>query len=339
LKVRDNAFRYLTWIAALGLAAWILTLLPFTDLMQSITELGFSQWLVWAVLNLIVIMLLTGRWLILTRAMALSPGFLQLLLVRQAGQVISFVTPGPQFGGEPLQVHWLWRRYAVPGHAAFLAVGLDRFYELWINFTVLLLAVLALLVSSSVVFVDWQAIAAILLGLIVTMSLSGWFLWRQPLRIRNWIRRLSSPWKNHARLSQLDTHWQQLTKLLQRVFARQRPALGVALSLSLLAWVFMIAEFWLLLSFVDVPLDMTTFVFLFTVVRLAFLLPLPGGIGSVEAGLFWAFQALSLPLPAAASLILLMRLRDAVILLAGAAALPVLQSPTPRQEELEVDSE
>jgi glycosyltransferase 2 family protein len=62
------------------------------------------------------------------------------------------------------------------------------------------------------------------------------------------------------------------------------------------------------------------------VVRLAFLLPLPGGIGSVEAGLFWAFQALALPLPAAAALIVLMRLRDVIILLTGAALLPGLQS-------------
>ena len=88
----------------------------------------------------------------------------------------------------------------------------------------------------------------------------------------------------------------------------------------------MIVEFWLLLTFIDVPLHSTTFIFLFTVVRLAFLLPLPGGLGSVEAGLFWAFQVLALPLAAAAGLILMMRLRDLVILLTGALVLPSLQS-------------
>ena len=253
--------------------------------------------------------------------------FLQLLRVRQAGQVISFVTPGPQFGGEPLQVYWLWQRYAVPGHAAFLAVGLDRFYELWVNFAVLLLAVLMLLTSRSAAFVDWQIIAFILLGLILLMGLFGWYLLRKPLHTRDWIKRLGSRWQQNERLRNLDTHWSQLNDLLREVSSRQRPTLSLALGLSLLAWIGMIAEFWLLLSFVDVPLDLATFIFLFTVVRLAFLLPLPGGVGSVEAGLFWAFQALALPLPAAAGLILLMRLRDVVILLAGAAALPGLRSP------------
>lgn len=271
-------------------------------------------------------MLLVGRWLVLTRAMTLPCSFLELLQVRQAGQVISFVTPGPQFGGEPLQVYWLWRRFSVPGHAAFLAVGIDRFYELWINFAVLLVAVLSLLTSRSVAFVNWHIVALVLLGLISLLALFAWFVLQEPLRIRHWIDRAANRWHNHERLRNSDTHISQLNELLQRVVSFERPALGVALGLSLLAWAGMIGEFWLLLSFIDIPLNLATFVFLFTVVRLAFLLPLPGGLGSVEAGLFWAFQTLGLPLQAAAGLIILMRLRDVAILLAGAAALPGLQS-------------
>ncbi|MEX0964014.1 MAG: lysylphosphatidylglycerol synthase transmembrane domain-containing protein [Pseudohongiellaceae bacterium] len=326
--------RYMVWIVALALAGWIFSRLPFTNLAQTISNLRLSQWLIWIALNLLVIALLTGRWLVLTRAMALTCRFWQLLCVRQAGQMISFVTPGPQFGGEPLQVYWLWRRYGVPGHAAFLAVGLDRFYELWVNFAVLLLAVLALLASRSMAFIDWQLIALTLLGLILLMGFFGWLVLRKPLQIREWIDRLSRRWQHHQRLRDLDTHVALLHQALQQLIRSQRPALTVALGLSLLGWAGMIAEFWLLLSFVDVPLDLATFVFLFTVLRLAFLLPLPGGIGSVEAGLFWAFQALALPLPAAAGLIVLMRLRDVVILLAAAATLPGLRSPLPEAVEL-----
>ena len=51
--------RYMAWIAALGLAAWILTRLPFTDLLQTITNLEPSQWIAWTGLNLFVIVLLT----------------------------------------------------------------------------------------------------------------------------------------------------------------------------------------------------------------------------------------------------------------------------------------
>ena len=60
--------------------------------------------------------------------------------------------------------------------------------------------------------------------------------------------------------------------------------------------------------------------------RLAFLLPLPGGIGTLEAALFLAFQYLSLPATAAIGVIALMRLRDAVVLMAGLGCLRVLHT-------------
>jgi len=60
--------------------------------------------------------------------------------------------------------------------------------------------------------------------------------------------------------------------------------------------------------------------------RLAFLLPLPGGIGSVEAALFWAFQMLGLQLSMAAGVVVLMRVRDLSLLLSGVLVLPALSS-------------
>lgn len=317
------------WIAALGLATWIVVQLPMDTVLQSIAQLRLQEWVLWVGLNLLVIVLLAGRWRVLTRAMGLGLRFLQLLRIRQAGQLISFVTPGPQFGGEPLQVHWLWKRHAVPGHSAFLAVGLDRFYELWINFSVLLIAVLALAATAATGLVDWRPIVLILSGLVLSLAVAPWFLLRHPDRVRGWIERLTRRWEQHPRLGQLHTHWSELHASLQTLVAKKRLPLGTALGLSLFGWAGMIAEFWVLLRFVGVNADMTTFLFLFTSVRLAFLLPLPGGIGSVEASLFWAFSALALPLPAAASLIALMRLRDVGVLLTGALMLPGLSVPVP----------
>jgi uncharacterized membrane protein YbhN (UPF0104 family) len=55
------------------------------------------------------------------------------------------------------------------------------------------------------------------------------------------------------------------------------------------------------------------------------LLPLPGGIGTVEASVLWSFNTLGLPASAAIGLIALMRLRDAIMLLAGLLSLRLLQ--------------
>jgi hypothetical protein len=100
--------------------------------------------------------------------------------------LISFVTPGPQFGGEPLQVYWLWKRYAVAGPAAVMAVGLDRFFEFWVNFGVLLIAVLALLASATAVEVQWLTIAASLAGLMLAMGGAAWVS-TAPTRQHSWL--------------------------------------------------------------------------------------------------------------------------------------------------------
>jgi uncharacterized membrane protein YbhN (UPF0104 family) len=130
----------------------------------------------------------------------------------------------------------------------------------------------------------------------------------------------------------MGAHWSELSDLLQDIVARHRMALSLALLVSILAWVGMLAEFWFLLYLVDSPRDLASFVFLFTVVRLAFLLPLPGGIGSLEAALFWAYQSMESSLAIAAGLILLMRLRDMLVLLSGAMALPTLNSRGQNQQ-------
>ena len=316
----------LTWLIAFALVAWILSQLPLSGFRDTLATVQIQNWFLWTGLNVLILGLLTGRWLVITRAMALPISFPQIFAVRQAGQLISFVTPGPQFGGEPLQVYWLWKRYAVAGPAAVMAVGLDRFFEFWVNFGVLLIAVLALLASATAVEVQWLTIAASLAGLMLAMAVAAWVLLQQPASIRGFVRRLTAPWQQHPRLLKLGPHWSELSDLLQGIVARHRAALSRALLVSILAWVGMLAEFWFLLYLADAPRDLASFVFLFTVVRLAFLLPLPGGIGSLEAALFWAFQSMEINLAIAAGLIALMRLRDVLALLSGAMMLPALNS-------------
>lgn len=325
MSISNKTAQFLTWAVALSLATWIIGQMPLGAALTLIATLAPWQWLAWLALNALIIALLSYRWLVLTRTLNSPIGLLSLLRVRQAGQLVSFVTPGPQFGGEPFQVYWLWKKYSFPGFIALLAVGLDRFYEFWTNFAVLLIAVLILITTASIGGVDWQIVAAILTGLIIMMSLLAWMLLNRPVRVSQLVNRITAPWQEHKKLKAAGAHWSRLHETLQQVVAGHKPALAYSLLVSMLAWAGMLIEFWLLLEFVEVPVAIPGFVFLFVVMRLAFLMPLPGGIGSLEVALFWAFQTLALPLSAASALIVLMRLRDVLILLMGAAFVPGLQ--------------
>lgn len=325
-----------TWTVALLLAGWVLSQLPLAAITRAVESLSWMQWTVWIALNLLIILLLTVRWQRLVHALELRLALPRLLLLRQAGQAISFLTPGPQFGGEPFQVYWLWNRYAVPGHAAVLAVGMDRLYELWINFAVLLFGVLLLLTSPVVNYANWENIAAILAGMMVLMSLLVGLALRHPGRLGSGVRRLAGRWQHHPRLARLDLHLERLGAGFAGA-ARHKPALLAAVLLSVAGWAGMIAEIWLLLGFLDIDAGTSGFILILVAMRLAFLLPLPGGIGTLEAAVLWAFQGLGLPVSAAAGLIALMRLRDGLVLLGGLLALRILQSPRRVKSSAAVD--
>src|SRR5687768_10430210 len=124
---RATLFTLLLWLIALSLGAWTLAQLPLAEISTSINSLNPAQWIFWLGLNGLIILLLGLRWQLLTRALAAPIKLLKLLAIRQAGQAVSFITPGPQFGGEPLQVYWLYR-YGMPLRKALLALGLDRFF-------------------------------------------------------------------------------------------------------------------------------------------------------------------------------------------------------------------
>ena len=120
--------RAFTWLIALALTAWIIRDLPFEIIIETIFSLTDAQWFYWACVNLSIILILVWRWLVLTKGFKLK--LINLLLLRQAGQSISFITPGPQFGGEPLQIFLLWEKYFISPGDSVLAVAADRAFEL-----------------------------------------------------------------------------------------------------------------------------------------------------------------------------------------------------------------
>jgi glycosyltransferase 2 family protein len=95
--------------------------------------------------------------------------------------------------------------------------------------------------------------------------------------------------------------------------------------LSLGGWILIIVEMWLVLGFFDIQLSSSGLVLILVAMRLALLLPLPAGIGTLEASVFWSFQALALPVSAALGIIAVMRLRDVLVLSAGVMCVRALR--------------
>lgn len=316
----------LLWVAALLLAGWTLYQLPLTDITASLGKLTLEDYAPWVIANIAIILLLNSRWWLLGIAVQAPVNFWQLLLIKQAGQSISFITPGPQFGGEPFQLYWLWQRTKTALHKALLLLGLDRFFELWINFSILILGVVLLIASPASATANWANILAALIGLTSLLSLAAFTLLKQPQWITQRLNKVTHQWQSHRYLHSIKTHWNLLSDDLRRCLLQERKLLLSAIVLSIAGWAGLFLELQLILWMSDANTNLIGFLLLFVAMRLAMLLPLPGGVGTLEAAVFWVFHYLNLSMESALTVIALMRLRDGVVLLMGLGCIAMIKN-------------
>jgi uncharacterized protein (TIRG00374 family) len=235
--------------------------------------------------------------------------FWPLLGHRLAAFGVSYFTPGPHFGGEPVQVLLVEGQHSVPRSAAIAAVSLDKTVELLLNFGFLAFGVMLVLQTGLFGTALGRGTAVWLLLLLLPPSLYLWLIWQGRRPVAGLLR-----WLKFDRLATAVSH----SEAQMNSLCRQNPGvLLAAIAVSALSWSLMSGEFYLMPLFLGVPLTLVPWIALLTAARVAYLLPLPGGLGTLEASQVWALGVMGFNPAAGLGLSLLIRLRDVMLGLLG----------------------
>ncbi len=291
-----------------SLLVWAMRNAPLKDIWSTIQRL--QPWQIGAIglVNALLYLLISLRWWIIVRAEASHVPFWPLLLVRVAVFGVSYFTLGPQIGGEPLQVLALQRRYGLSYSRATASVLMDKLLEFLVNFLLLALGLAAIL-QAGLLVESGVRLVAILGGLI---CLIAWppvhilLLFNKKYPLTAILRSIPFiPRKSRA------VRFLRASEWLAGLFCQRHPrALMGSLAVSLLAGVGMLTEYALMLSFLGIRLPFWQAVAGWTAGWLSFLVPLPGGLGALEASQVFALGAFGVPAAIAISTTLLMRARD-----------------------------
>ncbi len=316
--------RYWLWLAVLLLFLWLWQTVSLAEVWRVLSRLSLGPVLLLLAANGLVLLSMSGRWWLILRVQGYRLPYFTLVGYRLAAFGVSYFTPGPHFGGEPLQVYLVQRHQRVPGATAVAAVTLDKLLELLVNFG--FLAGGLLLVLQQRIFADLLAVLLTGLGvvmlavpLVTLLSLSaGGAPFSAALRLIDWLalklsgsggERLftSAFYQKAAALARASE--QQVTD-----FCRHHPvALLLALAVSIINWGLLVAEYWLALHFLGATLTPAQTIIALTAARMAILLPLPGGLGALEASQVLALQLLGFDPAIGLSLSLLIRARDVLL--------------------------
>jgi glycosyltransferase 2 family protein len=311
-------------VVILGLLVWWAAYhAPLVEIWSSIRGLQVWQITLLLGVNILLYVLVTLRWWIIVRADAGDVPFLPLLGVRVSVFAVSYFTLGPQVGGEPLQILSLQRKYGLTFTRATASVLMDKILEFLVDFMLLPLGLSAIfkagvLAETGSIF-SWELAGLFLLVFWPPIHILLLYHHRYPItalvRTIPFIsRKAKFPRFLHA------AEW-----LAGDFCRRHLPSLMGALGVSLLAGAGMVSEYALMASFLGINLPFWRTVAGWAAGWLSFLMPLPGGLGALEASQVFTLGRFGVHNATAVSMILLMRGRDLLIggiglLIAGIAS-------------------
>ena len=293
---------------------------PFAEIWNALANLKLWQIVLILLINAFVIVCMTARWWIIVRAENPSVPFLPLIGYRLSVFAVSYFTFGPQVGGEPLQALYLQRRHGLTFARATSAVIMDKLIEFLVNFVLIGIGAWAI-VRVGLFSENGSRLTLSLIGLGALLILPLVYtilLYNGILPIAKILNHLSFIQKK-SKATRLIVVAEQMASIFCRKHMR---AMFTAIFVSFAAIAGIALEYYLMVSFLGMNISVVQIFAALTAMQIAFLMPLPGGLGALEASQVFALGAFGQPASAAISLTLLMRARDILnggigLLLAG----------------------
>jgi uncharacterized protein (TIRG00374 family) len=323
-----NRLRLLLWIPVPVLLYWAVKDIHLGQTLSVLSRLNGVPLALLVGLNLLFLLVVTGRWGLILRALGAPIPLPALVAHRLAGFAVSYLTPGPQFGGEPVQLLLAKRRNGLDYGTGSASILLDKSFELMGNLTFLALGAWAILaagipaVGASAGPSGPRPWALFLvpggLLLLPSLYLIASFSGRRPL---SWLlRRLPRRLLSQERLAGFELSLASAEDQVSAFLRRGGRTLALALGFFALVWGISLLEMWLTLRFLGVSVSLREVLVLMAGSRFAFLLPLPGALGALEATQVSLFSLLGLPADAAWALLVYTRARDLALAAVGLLA-------------------
>jgi uncharacterized protein (TIRG00374 family) len=316
-----TGWRGLLVVLGLALAWHALRNATWAEAWDHLTGLGPWGFLLLFILNLLLLPLMTARWWLLLRILGRPVGLFSACRYRCAASAISSLTPGPHCGGEPLAVYLLHQRQEIPLPLATTSVALDRILELLASIMVLALGLFVLTATGSSPFSGARMLPVVLALLaVLAVLLAGVFSGRRPFsRFVSWGQKMGSRGiaPSPGRIGLVLDALIQGEVMAESLWRTHRGSFLLANLLSLVHWLGVFTEFWLMAALMGHPLSLVQVTAVVITARLAFLTPLPAGLGVLEAALPWVTDTLGMGSALGLSLCLLIRFRDLLFSLAG----------------------
>lgn len=297
-------------LLGLGIFAGVLTNAGWQEIWAILSQLTIGKVLLFLALTQVSYALFNLRWKIILKTHGHRIPFWKLWLYRATGYGVSYITP-TQVGGEPVRIYLLHENHGISLSESTASVLFDKLLEMssFIAF-----------VASGIIVVSFTNLVPesslyTFVGLIGACVLIAGYVFKKLLDGSGFLTTLfkSLGMKRFKRIEKFEQKIFRTEKLIMDFLAHtehKKSTLPLIIAISLLAWSFTIAEYALLAQFLGIGLSAFESFLVATIPLMAYLFPVPGGLGMLEGAQAGMFSLLGYSTSVALAVVVMVRVKE-----------------------------
>ncbi len=298
----------ISFIIGVIAAKYIFQKFGIREAFQTLNNITIPTFLTYLAAIIGIMLVLTWRWHTILKGQKVEIGFLKLFSYRIAGFMASYVTPIPRVGGEGLRVVMLTKDKIPMKHAAS-SVMIDTILDLTTSAFFFIVGVF-FLVSSEELSTTWNytlVTSALLFFALIIWIYEG--IINEKGVLKRIFKKLSHK-KFYKKIEEFEFELVKFHKENKKIFVK-------TIFISLLAWIIMFIEYKSLLLMLGTNANLAQ-VFMFIIfIGIAYTLPMPFAIGTLEAGQVGAAAITGLSSAIGLAVSLVVRAKDLLWVIIG----------------------
>ena len=297
-------------LIGVGIFASIVASAQWHEILAVLNQITFWEVIGFLALAQISYGLFNLRWQIILKTHGHQVPYRKLWLYRALGYGVSYITP-TQVGGEPVRIYLLNENHGISLRESTASVLMDKLIELtsfvaFIASGVLVVSFTNLLPQSSLVPI------AALVGSVLLLSA---YVYKKLLDGTGFLTSCFKALNLHRfeRLRPLEGKIFRTEKLIMDFLAHddhKKTTLPLLAVISLAAWATSIIEYYVIASFLGVELTLYQSFLIGTVPLMAYLIPVPAGLGMLEGAQTGMFALFGLGPSVALAVVLMVRVKE-----------------------------
>jgi uncharacterized protein (TIRG00374 family) len=281
----------LSFLTGLGIFIWVIKWVGWQEIKKPLFALSGYQGIAILILTILIWSVGLWKWKFILKSQGYNLPTLSLGEIFFASYTITYLlTPTAVFGGEAFRVYATKKKFSLPWEKNLAAIAIERLLSSSILLIFLILGTISFLFLASPPFKNFGIIATILIGLLGTGLVIFYFRsFKKESILKFFFKFLKIRAKKNNNYA-----IENIEKEIFYFFDFKKIIMWKGLGISLLRFLLILTRCWVLVLFLKGGINILISLAILFFLYLSYLVPLPAGLGSLEAAQAFAFGSLGL---------------------------------------------